>query len=237
MKKLRIQKTATLIYVMLLSCFIFTGCGDKDDEDNEDNNEVKVESYKECPDDNHPHAIDLGLPSGTKWACCNVGSSTPEGYGGYYAWGETNEKNDYSEDTYTYYNKKTETYNSLGKDIAGTDYDVAHVKWGGNWKMPTSAQIKELVDKCTWTSGFKEINGIKGCVVTGPNGGSIFLPVAGYRDYSYLESVKSEGYYLSSTLDSDGDDGVYFLFLDLTSRYVDSYYRYNGYSVRPVTGH
>ena len=55
-----------------------------------------------CPDDNHPHAIDLGLPSGTKWACCNVGASTPEGYGGYYAWGETSEKAVYNEVTYHY---------------------------------------------------------------------------------------------------------------------------------------
>ncbi len=80
-----------------------------------------------CPDSNHPHAIDLGLPSGTLWSCCNVGAKTPEEAGGYYAWGETETKTIYNEGTYNY----KANYVSFGSDIAGTEYDVAHVKWGG----------------------------------------------------------------------------------------------------------
>ena len=86
-----------------------------------------------CPDDNHPHAIDLGLPSGTKWACCNVGTTTPEGYGGYYAWGETEEKEIYDWTTYIHCDGSMETCHDLGSDIAGSEYDVAHVQWGSNF--------------------------------------------------------------------------------------------------------
>ena len=79
--------------------------------------------------------IDLGLPSGTKWACCNVGANKPEAYGDYYAWGETQTKSTYSEQTYLYY--KNGLYQDVGSDIAGTQYDVAHVKWGGSCVMPS----------------------------------------------------------------------------------------------------
>ena len=83
--------------------------------------------------------IDLGLPSGTKWACCNVGASNPEGYGGYYAWGETYEKDYYEWFTYDYFNSEEYedmwdnnylVYYDLGEDIGGTQYDVARVSWG-----------------------------------------------------------------------------------------------------------
>ena len=90
----------------------------------------------QCPDNNHPHMIDLGLPSGTKWACCNVGASKPEDYGDYYAWGEVNEwgditgsKNDYSWKTYAYCDGSEEGCFFLGNDIAKTNWDAAHVKW------------------------------------------------------------------------------------------------------------
>ena len=92
-----------------------------------------------CPDNHHPHMIDLGLPSGTKWACCNVGASNPEGYGGYYAWGETYEKDYYEWFTYDYFNSEEYedmwdnnylVYYDLGEDIGGTQYDVARVSWG-----------------------------------------------------------------------------------------------------------
>ena len=117
-------------------------------------------SHLTCPNDKHPHMIDLGLPSGTKWACCNVGATKPEGYGGYYAWGETEEKSIFNDVTYIYsigddtngdgwyedYHSKEGTYGQwqqLGDDIAGTEYDVAHVKWGSPWRMPSFDQINE----------------------------------------------------------------------------------------------
>lgn len=162
-------------------------------------------SYTSCPNDNHPHMIDLGLPSGTKWACCNVGASTPEGYGGYYAWGETSEKSDYFWQNYKYWNDKDgdecvddNELENLGADIAGTSYDVAHVRWGGSWRMPSLEQIQELFNNCTST--WETINGVNGRLCKSINNdGSIFFPVAGYREYDELVELGSCGYYWSST--------------------------------------
>lgn len=139
-------------------------------------------------------AIDLGLS--VKWASCNVGASSPEGYGGYYAWGETEEKSSYTYDTYAYYSDDAGWMN-IGSDIAGTSYDVAHVKWGGSWHMPTVTQIEELVNSCTWT--WTTYNGVNGQLVTGPNGNSIFLPAAGYRYGTSLHSAGGLGGYWSSS--------------------------------------
>jgi len=177
-------------------------------------------------------AIDLGLPSGTKWASWNVGASKPEEYGGYYAWGETEEKDYYDWSTYIYYDGSSSTCHHIGDDIAGTEYDVAHVKWGGSWRMPTRAQQDELQKNCTreWT----QQNSVNGIRVTGPNGNSIFLPAAGYRWRGNLSREGSYGYYWSSSLypnDEYGADALYF-----DSDYWDwNYkYRYNGRSVRAV---
>ena len=150
-----------------------------------------------CPDHNHPHAIDLGLPSGTKWACCNVGASSPEGYGGYFAWGETSEKNWYDKSTYAYYNSDTGEYVNLGFDIAGTSCDVAHVRWGGSWVMPSDDQIRVLKIDCT-KKEWKTVNGVNGILVTGPSGGQIFLPAAGVRGCDELYDAGSYGGYWSS---------------------------------------
>jgi len=130
--------------------------------------------YLSCPDKNHPHMIDLGLPSGTKWACCNIGALSPEQGGGSYSWGETWEKEVYSQDTYKYF--VNGVYVNIGNDIAGTEYDVAHVKWGGSWCMPTFDQFLELLDNCTLAS--TEYNRELGTLLTGPNGTTIFLPLA-----------------------------------------------------------
>lgn len=102
--------------------------------------------FTSCPDNKHPHAIDLGVAG--KWACCNVGASSPSEYGGYYAWGETEEKEIYDWSTYKYCDGSYSTVHSLGSDIAGTNYDVAHVKWGGAWKMPSFDRIELLLSKC-----------------------------------------------------------------------------------------
>ena len=112
------------------------------------------QAYITCPDDYHPHLIDLGLPSGTKWACCNVDTDHPENqsptnYGGYYAWGETETKSIYNWSTYIHYDESSRAYNNLGSDIAGTQYDVAHVKWGDSWVMPSKEQQNELKNNCT----------------------------------------------------------------------------------------
>ena len=143
-------------------------------------------------------AIDLGLPSGTKWAPWNVGASKPEDYGGYYAWGETEKKEVYMESTYIHYDHSTRTYHDIGTDITGTEYDVAYVKWGGSWTMPTLEQVEELVNNCT--SEWATVNGINGRWFTGPNGNSIFLPAGGMYSDSGNNSEGSGGNYWSSTL-------------------------------------
>lgn len=148
-----------------------------------------------CPDSNHPHAIDLGLPSGTKWACCNIGASSPKGYGGYYAWGETEEKSNYGWQTYKYYNDDTGWVN-IGSNIAGTSYDVAHVKWGGSWRIPTIEQQHELLSNCSseWTTE----NGVSGRRFTGPNDASVFLPAAGENWYGRRDRGDYGRYWSSS---------------------------------------
>ena len=184
-----------------------------------------------CPDSNHPHMIDLGLPSGTLWACCNVGASVPEEYGNYYAWGETQPKSVYDY-TYQFYNSNTGIVN-IGSDIAGTSYDAATANWGAPWRMPSVAQIKELLNNTTsiWTSE----NGENGWKFTGSNGGTLFFPAAGYRWISDLYDAGSNGYYWSSTLYESSPGNAYCLYFG--SGYAGwNYYcrRLDGLSVRPV---
>ncbi|MBQ7634119.1 MAG: protein kinase [Bacteroidaceae bacterium] len=197
--------------------------------------DASTTSYLSCPDSNHPHLIDLGLPSGTKWACCNVGAKAPQDYGGYYAWGETAEKNDYTWDTYQYgtEDNPTKYNNSDGKTTLEPSDDVAHLKWGGRWHMPTQEQCKELVEQCKyeWTS----MNSVEGGKFTGPNGSSIFLPAAGSRYGSDLYRRGSNGDYWSSTLNPDNSNDANYLNFDYGSAYWYFWYnRYGGQSVRPV---
>jgi|GEM_PF-2566341 len=192
-----------------------------------------------CPDHNHPHMIDLGLPSGTKWACCNVGADVPEGYGGYYAWGETEEKNRYDWDSYKYSidtddDGLKDTCQNIGSNISGTSYDVAHVKWGGGWHMPTRDEIKELCEKCSWE--WTTVNGVNGQKVIGSNGNSIFLPASGYRGDPLGENGRGGyGNYWSATLDESNSNYVYILYYYSKCCYWDVDYRNCGYTVRPVT--
>lgn len=166
----QIKIMRTKISILFIISVFFISCN------KEDSNGSDV-SYLNCPDDKHPHAIDLGLPSGTKWACCNVGAKLPEAYGGYYAWGETSEKELYRDETYLFKGQNNVT------DISGTSRDVAHVTMRGSWRMPTEKQFKELLDNCVIS--ISQMNGIKGISVLGNNGGRIFLPCAGSRDKEY----------------------------------------------------
>lgn len=200
--------------------------------------DVKIKKEHFCPDDNHPHAIDLGLPSGTKWACCNVGASSPEGYGGYYVWGETKTKSSYDEDNSTTYiisNSELQSRGIIGADGKLTaTYDAATTNWGSKWRMPTLDEIKELIDYCTWT--WTTQNGVNGKKITNPNNNSIFLPAAGGRNGSDLFDAGSYGYYWSATPYSNSNS-ISSYYLDFSSDYYScgDYYRVNGYSVRPVS--
>ena len=130
-----------------------------------------------CPDEHHPHMIDLGLPSGTKWSCCNVGATNPEEKGGYYAWGETEEKSEYKLSNYQYCNGTWMGMYSIGNNISGTNYDVAHVKWGDSWVMPSSGDFSELKDCSKIEVYEKDYNGF---IIIGPNGRAIFLKFSDY---------------------------------------------------------
>ncbi len=178
-------------------------------------------------------AIDLGLPSGTKWASCNVGATKPEEYGGYYAWGETEEKEVYDWSTYIHCDGSEETCHDLGSDISGTEYDVAHVKWGGDWVMPNSDDFEELLDNCTseWTT----LNGVNGLKFTSNiNGNSIFLPAASYRWEDDLLFDGVFGYSWSSTQDPSNPSYTFRLSFYSDDPGFSSFRRVYGQSVRPV---
>lgn len=148
--------------------------------------------------------VDLGLPSGLKWATCNVGAATPEDYGNYYAWGETSTKSEYTE-------QNSVTYGQEISDFSGNaQYDAARANWGGSWRMPTVAEMDELRDNCTWT--WTSQSGVTGCKVTGPNGNSIFLPAAGFCDGSSREGVGELSVCWSSTPEESNTSFAYCLF-------------------------
>ena len=225
----------------------FTTLGDNnggDDDDDDDNGGGNGD------DDDEPTTgtinghewVDLGLPSGLKWATCNVGASSPEDYGNYYAWGETTTKSTYTEDNSLTYGLSKSQLQSQGYiDGSGNltpSHDAATANWGGSWRMPTETELIELRDKCTWT--WTTQNGVNGCKVMGPNGNRIFLPAAGFRTGTSLHNDGNSGEYWSSTPYDGGHDGygyddAYDLRFYDDSEYVASDYRVYGMTVRPIT--
>ncbi len=189
--------------------------------------------------------VDLGLPSGLLWATCNVGSTTPEGYGDYFAWGETTTKTTYDWSTYRYCNGSNSTLTkycnkpSYGNNgftdnlttLEASD-DAATANWGSGWRMPTKEEFEELNSNCTVSLTTQ--NGVNGHLFTGPNGNSIFLPAAGDRLDSSLLNVGSCGYYWSSSLRTD-DPGYAWNLSFFSGNYYMSYFnRYYGLTVRAV---
>ena len=187
--------------------------------------------------------VDLGLS--VKWATCNVGATTPEEYGDYFAWGETEPKTTYNWSTYKWYNDTSSTITKYCTDSESgtidnkiklelTD-DAANVNWGGNWRMPTKAEQDELrnTSNCTWTWTIQ--NGVNGYKVTSKrNGNSIFLPAAGYRYVDNLSNAGSDGYYMSSSLSNAGSDYAYYVYFYSDDVDWNDSYRYVGLSVRAV---
>ena len=190
-----------------------------------------------CNNANHPHAVDLGLS--VKWACCNVGATTPEEYGDYFAWGEISPKSSYTMRNYQYWvdydgnGMWTDGESTLNSDISGTQYDAATANWGGSWRMPTNAEREEWLDNCTWT--WMTLNGVSGMEVTGPNGNSIFLPATGYRRGSSSYDIGSTGDYWSSTTSESHDWLASCLSFPIRTHDVFWNTRSDGRSVRPVT--
>ena len=189
--------------------------------------------------------VDLGLPSGTLWATCNVGASAPEEYGDYFAWGETAPKDYYDWSTYKWCNG---SYTTMTKYCTDSSYgyngfvdnkteldpedDAAYVNWGSSWRMPSKEQQDELREKCTWTRTTQ--NGVNGYLVTGPNGNTLFLPAAGNRWGVSLNYVGSYGYYWSRTLYSSYPYYAYYLYFDSGNVYWYYISRNYGFAVRAV---
>ena len=204
--------------------------------------QAPVSSDKSGTIDGHDY-VDLGLPSGTLWATCNVGASKPEGYGNYYAWGETATKTVYIWSTYKWANGSssslTKYTGSSSAELQLSD-DAAYVNWGKNWRMPSQAQFEELINSNYTTTTWTSINGIYGRKITskmpGYTGNSIFLPAAGYCNGSSLYYAGSGGYYWSRTLNVSSTSNAMYLFFDssniLTNSDGDG--RCYGQSVRPV---
>ncbi|MBR5983658.1 MAG: zinc-ribbon domain-containing protein [Bacteroidales bacterium] len=201
-------------------------------------------------DTNHEY-VDLGLPSGTKWATCNVGANAPEEYGDYFAWGETSPKETYDQNSYKYCNgHMSETltkycnypgcgYNGFTDNLTTLEAsdDAATVSWGKDWRIPTNEEMTELIDNCSykWT----EQNGIKGLVAIGPNGNSIFFPATGYRYGNDCYGNGDVGEYWTSSIISMASYSaythrVYPNGFDMDEGYIDDDSRECGRTIRPV---
>ena len=202
-----------------------------------DGNIIKVDSISMIA--GHEY-VDLGLS--VKWATCNVGASSPEEYGDYFAWGEVEPKEVYDWNTYKWCNgseyslTKYCTNSSYGtvdnKTTLELSDDAARANWGGSWRMPTREEQDELRQQCIWT--WTTQNGVNGYKVTGTNGNSIFLPAAGYRDDSLFDYAGSLGYYWSSSLNTGNPGGAWYVYFVSDSVHRYSNERYCGFSVRPV---
>lgn len=198
------------------------------------------------PDDQDSHEyVDLGLPSGTLWATCNVGASSPEEYGDYFAWGETATKDEYTYENYKWWYFDENGYRYISKynydsyfgpvdnktELEPED-DAARVNWGTSWCMPSLEQVGELVNSCSWQ--WTQRNGVIGHLLTGPNGNTMFLPAAGYYEGGTIEYAGTYGNYWSRALYTHLPDRAFCIYFD--SEYWDSedLSRYNGHVIRAV---
>lgn len=178
--------------------------------------------------------VDLGLPSGILWAAYNVGASSPEEYGGYYAWGETEEKESYTYDNYEFSSKDGDDgFIHIGECISGSQYDVAHIKWGDGARMPTVEEFVELYERCIFT--YTSYNGIKGNLIIGPNNNTLFLPLSGVYDGSIIGELNFWGLYWSGTEYSYYEDAYCFqLYWTSEPDADDDDERYLGMTIRAV---
>lgn len=251
----RMYVWATLLLSFGLCGFPLASCGDDDDDvltdvtapdnGNDNKGDGKEEGNGNKTDLNGHEAVDLGLS--VKWATCNVGANSPEEYGGYYAWGEIEEKDiyDYSNYKYCNYSEKSITkyctHSSDGtadnKILLDSEDDAAHVKWGGSWRIPTYSEFSELLNEncCSWT--WTTQNNVNGYVVLSKiNGNSIFLPAAGYRSEGDIDREGTYGSYWSASLyETYSDDFAHVLSFSISLLHTRKRDRSYGFSVRPVT--
>ncbi|MCQ2219559.1 MAG: hypothetical protein MJZ33_13945 [Paludibacteraceae bacterium] len=275
-KKMNYWLALSASFVMATSPVMFSSCSDDDDDDDdpkkeqneankgEDNNQEgnggDGENNGSNPGNGHSDTgkvgkypyVDLGLPSGLKWATYNVGATKPEEYGDYFAWGETKPQADsdtsYSWATYKWCNGNfysmtkycSQSFNGTVDSLNTLlpEDDAATANWGSAWRMPTDEELDEMIEGCNW-EWTKDYNGtgVSGQIGTSEtNGNTIFFPAAGCRDNGSLNNVGFDGYYCSSSLKSGNSYSAYVL--DFGLYYFDwcTYHRHYGLSVRAVSG-
>ena len=178
------------IATVVMMSMAFTACSSDDDDSKPNPDAVEY--------------VNLGLPSRIKWAKCNLGANKPEEYGNYYAWGETKPKTTYNWSNYKWMQQGKSEWIYItkytiadGKILLEPGDDAATAKLGSPWRIPTLTDMQELIDNCDWE--WTEVNGVKGCKATGPNGNSIFLPAAGYYADSKLNDKGTRGAYWSGS--------------------------------------
>lgn len=199
----------------------------------------------EIDDDTVHEYVDLGLPSGTMWATCNIGAGSPEECGDYFAWGETQTKENYVESTY--FDTKVAGYSYVkyylngGKTVLDPEDDAASVRWGGEWHMPTSDQLQELLNNCTWTfyaEGNSEFNGVPGYKIQGNKSGYtdkfIFIPASGYKEETNVKEVGISGSVWTSTIYARSHYTAQCLSFDGFSYGTNANPRERGLAIRPV---
>lgn len=242
-----------LLTVFGLSAFAMSACSDDDDDNSDDNNNSQTTENTntggEQIDDNkiisNHHYVDLGLS--VKWAQCNIGAVTPEGFGNFYAWGETSPKKSYDWDTYKWCNGDDTSltkYNSSSEDGVVDNLedlepedDAATVNWGSDWRTPTLEECEELIEKTDnkWVENYKSTK-VNGYIFVSKDDNfksdTLFLPAAGNYTQNYYGDKNEWGRYMNSNT-----PGTWFQALSFWDRSVYMCYmdRSEGFSVRPVT--
>ncbi len=175
--------------------------------------------------------VDLGLPSGLKWATCNVGANTPEEYGYYFQWGESEPKENYTAENCSTFGLALDLNNISGHPV----YDTARVNCGSTWRMPTKEEAEELFDICDWQDGF--LNGVAGMKVTGPNGNYIFMPYTGHCYGAEITGAGTAGYFWFSDVQTKTNgNNAYYAGYAVRSYDADGIViRYIAKPVRPVS--
>lgn len=247
---------ASLFLVAVGTC-VFCGCSKDDVEEIEPQEQVNGagkhsdsgqggnsdDGQGDDADANHEW-VDLGLPSGTLWATCNVGASKPEEYGDYFAWGETSGfnsgKTEFSWATYKYYDTTIKNVTKYSYYHEKTELepgdDAATVNWGSGWQMPSIAQCSELINSYNTTRSWTTLNGVNGVmIISKSNGKRLFLPATGGRHGTSLDFAGDDGCYWSRSVNLERSDrGKLLSVSSMNTIVTGGNPRCNGHSVRPV---
>ncbi|MDE7375693.1 MAG: hypothetical protein K2N16_02470 [Muribaculaceae bacterium] len=179
----------------------------------------EVELENPCIGDEGGHQwLDMGTR--VRWAACNIGAASPRDHGDFYAWGEISAKETYDTDNSLTYGKR------IGGIAGNAACDAARALWGGDWRLPTREECQELIDSCSWRwdgSGYE---------VTARNGNVLYLPAAGWHNMTSVQDAGDLGRYWTAT--PAGDEEAYALWINLHRRWLETFDRDTGYSIRPV---